>query len=167
VPHIVVHESPPNDPYVAWSNSADPQNYCFLTISSPNPLLWERDDCQLVDNCFADASSSICDSSAPATPNDFSCTFEQDLDTLFDEDIYEIQQYDGIHQRYEDEFVVPHYSVAPQSNDTTKSKFFFPDDDEEDSLPPLDDWYISIANRCMPPEEAEAVAAAAISVSCR
>ncbi|KAF8812221.1 hypothetical protein BYT27DRAFT_6410321 [Phlegmacium glaucopus] len=170
VPHIVIHESPPNDPYVAWNNSTDAQNYCFLTLFSPNPSLWGRDACQTADDCFTDDSSSLYDSSLPATPKDFASTFAQDLDTLFEEDTYEIQHCNDIHQQYGDEYLVPQYSVTPQSNDTTfssKAKFFIPDDEEEDSLPPLDDWYISIANRCMPPEEAEAVAAAAaVTVSC-
>jgi hypothetical protein len=71
------------------------------------------------------------------------------------------QYRDDVCQQYEDQFAVPQYS-GPQS---TSSKLFVLDDEEEDSLPPLDDWYIAIANRCMPPEEAEAVAAAA--GSCR
>ena len=77
--------------------------------------------------------------------------------------IYEIQHGDPIYQQYdEDDFMVPQYS-GPQSRNPSKSKFYIPDEDDEDSLPPLDDWYITIANRCMSPEEAEAVAAAAVS----
>ena len=106
------------------------------------------------DDYLTDASSSLYDSSAPVTPRDFSSTLEQDLDMLFNEDTYEVPQYS-----------------APELSDRTflsESKFFIPDDDEEESLPPLDDWYISIANRCMPPEEAIAVAAAAaMTVSCQ
>lgn len=108
------------------------------------------------DDYLTDASSSLYDSSAPVTPRDFSSTLEQDLDMLFNEDTYE----------------VPQYSVPEPSDRTflSESKFFIPDNDndDEDSLPPLDDWYISIANRCMPPEEAVAVAAAAaMTVSCQ
>ena len=156
VPHIVIHESPPNDLDVVWNNSPDSQDYCFLAISSPNPLLWEKDDYQIANN-YTDT-----DSSAPATPKDFSSSLEQDLDMLFGEGAYNTQHND--HQ-YE-ECIVPQYSES--RDDTTfpsKSRFFIPDDDEEDDLPPLDDWYITIANRCMLPEEAEAVAAAAAAMS--
>ena len=154
MPHIVIHETPLNDPYVVWNNSPESQNYCFLAISSPNPSLY---DYKSADNCFIDISSSLCDSSAPVTPKDFSSTLEQDLDIFFGEDTYEIQH----NNQNKDEFVIPQYS-EPRDDTTfsSNSKFFIPDD-EEDSLPPLDDWYITIANRCMPPEEAEAVAASA------
>ena len=148
MPHIVIHESPPNDPYVVWNNSPDTQNYCFLAISSPDPSLF---DYKTTDNCFTDASSSsLFDSSAPITPKDFSFTREQDLDILFGGDIYETR-----HNLSKDHFMIPpQYSEL--RDDTTfpsHSKFFIPDDKEEDSLPPLDDWYITIANRCMPPEK--------------
>jgi hypothetical protein len=156
VPHIVIHESPPNDLDVVWNNSPDSQNYCFLAISSPNPLLWDKDDYQIASN-YTDT-----DSSAPATPKDFSCTLEQDLHMLFGEGACNTQYND--HQ-YE-ECIVPQYS-EPRGDTAfpSKARFFIPDDDEENDLPPLDDWYITIANRCMPPEEAEAVAAAAAAMS--
>ena len=141
VPHIVIHESPPNDPYVVWNNSADSQNYYFLPISSPDPSLY---DYKITDNCFTDTSSSLFDSSCPVTPKDFSCTLEQDLDILFGEDSYKTQ----------------HDNQDELREDTTfpsNSKFFIPDDKEEDSLPPLDDWYFTIANRCMPPAQAATI----------
>ena len=116
-------------------------------------------------DCFTDtSSSSLCDSSAPVTPKDFSITLEKDLDIFFGENSCESQY----NNQNRDEFVISQYS---ESRDGTtfpsNSKFFIPDDKEEDSLPPLDDWYIAIANRCMPPEEAEtkATVAAAISLS--
>lgn len=162
VPHIAIHESPSNDPYVVWNNSSNFQDCCLLGTPSPNPSLQGRDDCLIVDKCLSDIFSSTCDSVAPVTPKDFSSTCEQDLDMFFDED--EIQHSDHIYGGYEDEFVVPQYS-KPHSKDTT-SRFFIPDDedDDEDSLPPLDDWYLAIANRCMPPEQAVAVAAAAAAM---
>jgi len=148
VPHIVIHESLFNDPYVVWRNSPDSQNYCFLSISSPDPSLY---DYKITDN-FTDTSSSLFDSSPPVTPKDFSCTLEQDLD-IFGEDTYETQHH--WHNQNKDEFMIPQYSEP--SDDTafpSNSKFItIPDDKEEDSLPPLDDWYITIANRCMPPEK--------------
>ena len=165
MPHIAIHESPPNDRYVVWNNSPHPQNYCFLAISSPNPLLWEKDNHGTADNYHTDTSFSLCNSYAPATPKDFSSTLEQDLDFLFGEDTHDTQH---IYQQYEAELVVRQCSEPRDDDDTTfplKSEFFI--DDEEDGLPPLDDWYIAIANRCMLPEEAEAVAAAAAaSLSC-
>jgi hypothetical protein len=157
VPHIVIHESPLNDPYIIWNNTPESQNYCFLAISSPDPSLY---DYEIADNCFTDTSSSLCDSSAPVTPKDFSSTHEQDLDIFFGEDTYETQHND--HNK--DEFVIPQYSELRDYTTTfpSNSRFFISDDKEEDiSLPPLDDWYITIANRCMPPEEAEAEGAAA------
>ena len=88
---------------------------------------------------------------------------------FFREDICEVQHHENIYQEYEDEYMVPQYS-QPQPQDMIsplQSKFFIPDDEEEDDLPPLDDWYITIAKRCMPSEEAAAVAAAAaMSASC-
>jgi hypothetical protein len=165
VPHIAIHESLPNDLYVVSSNSLDSPNYCFLAVSSPNPVLWEKDDYQIADGYPTDTLSSICGSSAPVTPKDFSSTLDQDLDMLFGGDAYDTQHNDHIHhQRHEEEFVVQQYSEP--TDDTifpSESKFFIPDEDEND-LPPLDDWYITIANRCMPPEEAQAVAAAAAAV---
>lgn len=166
VPHIVIHESPLNDPYVVWNNSPDSQNYCFLTISSPDPSLY---DDEIADNCFTDTSSSLCDSSAPVIPIDFSSTHEQDLDNFFGEDSYE-DSYETQHNNHnKDEFVILQYSEFKDDTTTfpSNSRFFTPDDNlkEEDSLPPLDDWYITIANRCMPPEEVEAAATAA-SVPC-
>ena len=137
VPHIVIHESPLNDPYVVWNNSPDSQNYCFLAIYSPNPSLYDYN---------TDTSSSLCDSSAPVTPDDFSSPLEQVLDTFFDEDICEMQ----LHNQDKDKFMIPQY-FEPRDDTTfpSNSKFFIPDDKEEDSLPPLDDWYITIANRCI------------------
>ena len=144
VPHIVIHESPLNDPYVVWNNSPDSQNYCFLAIYSPNPSLY---DYKMADNCVTDTSSSLCDSSAPVTPNDFSSTLEQVLDTFFGEDTCEMQRNNN---QDKDESMIPQ-DFEPRDNTTfpSNSKFFIPDDKEEDSLPPLDDWYITIANRCI------------------
>jgi hypothetical protein len=133
VPHIVIHESPLNDPCVVWNNLPDSQNYCFLAISSPDPTLY---DYEIADNCLTDTSSSLCDSSAPVTPKDFSSTHEQqDLDIFFGEDTYETQ-----HNHNKDEFVIPQYSEL-RDNTTTfplNSRFFISDDKEEDHiLPPL------------------------------
>ena len=48
--------------------------------------------------------------------------------------------------------MIPEYSELRDDDMDlpSNSKFFIPD---EDSLPPLDGWYITIANRCMPPGE--------------
>lgn len=143
MPHIVIHESPPNDPYVVWNNSPDSQNYCFLAISSPDPSIY---DYIITDNYFTDTSSSLFDSSAPVTPKDFSCPLEQDLDIFPGEDTYDTPN--------KDEFMIPRYfELSDGTTFPSNSKFFTPDDKEEDSLPPLDDWYITISNRCMPPEK--------------
>lgn len=144
VPHIVIHESPLNDPIVVWNNSPNSQNYCFLAISSPDPSLY---DYKITDNWFTDTSSSLCDSSAPVTPKDFSCTLEEDLDVLFAKDAYETQR----NNQSKDQFMIPQYSeLRDGTTFPSNSKFFIPDE-EEDSLPPLDDWYITISNRSMRP----------------
>ena len=136
VPHIVIHDSPFNDPYVVWNNSPDSQNYFFLSISSPDPSLYDR---KITDN-FTDTSSSLFDSTTPVTPKDFSCTLEQDLDIFPGEGSYVAQH----------KFMIPQYSERLRGDTTFPSNFNFliPDDKGEDSLPPLDDWYITIANRC-------------------
>lgn len=105
MPHIVIHESPLNDPYVVSNNSPDSQNYCFLAISSPDPSLY---DYIIADNCFTDTSSSLydSDSSAPVTPKDFSSTLEQDLEFFLGEDTYETQH----NNQNKDEFMILQYS---------------------------------------------------------
>jgi hypothetical protein len=143
VPHIVIHQSPLNDLIVVWNNSPNSQNYFFLAISSPASSYY---DYKITDtDYFTDASSSLCDSSAAVTPEGFSCMLEQDLDISPGEDTYETQ-----HNNHE-VTMIPQYSEL--RNDRTfpsNTKLFIPDD-KEDSLPPLDGWYIAIANRCMPP----------------
>ena len=79
----------------------------------------------------------------------FSRTLEHDLDILPDEGTYVTQH----NNQNEDKFMMPQYSERLRDDTTfpSNSKFLILDDKEEDSLPPLDEWYITIANRCIPP----------------
>lgn len=67
------------------------------------------------------------------------------MDIFFGDHTYETQH----NNQNKIEFVIPQHSESrDDASFPSNSKFFISDDEEDDSLPPLDDWYITIANPC-------------------
>ncbi|KAF8165565.1 hypothetical protein B0H34DRAFT_671377 [Crassisporium funariophilum] len=187
VPHIIAHDVPPQDTCLSLLNATPPQDcgagnalivqhervhYHNLpswnneVVYSPNNYYTHQEDDSSddqEDDCSIDTSSDW-DSPVSETHehllerNRFYLHHVEEDDE--DGDGFPYGNYADVPEEeqsgYPDELCATTFPPAP------KARFFIQeDDDEEDGLPSLDEWYISMAQRCMSPEAASAVVAAA------
>jgi hypothetical protein len=156
VPHIMISTPPQQDPWISYSNALnDPQDagfgqYLVVPSRMVNFINFEGspfndDDSDLESLLDADADSPP-DTPEPETPTD-----------LEDEDYFpsaEWQYSDDFEDHYHattkwtavDKLDAVPTIVAPLPPRPSKPIFYM-DDEDEDDLPPLDDWYLSVAAR--------------------
>ncbi|KAH8094869.1 hypothetical protein BXZ70DRAFT_341647 [Cristinia sonorae] len=154
VPHIIITEAPPQDPFEAQLNN------------TPNPQDAGYGYYLTVPNIYVDTINVPPPAPSPYTSYDdpyFACssseiTFSEDEDL---EGIYEsesgsdeddspmLRTPPNLPLEFEDIALSNNGFSGPKSDSLSSSSFEFDDneDDDEDSLPPFDDWYLNIAQR--------------------
>ena len=177
IPHIIINEPPPQDPWIVWHNATtSPQDHGFgryLTV--PHRLVWYTNVLDGTDDYWApsfpsqplqaeqfdledaDVSGSSSSESEPDTPDPDSLMD----DLLLDEngrDFHDLEIQDrgtiNVFDSCDDSpwsGIINRYSPkvsAPEIADS-KLKSLILTCDEEDALPPFDNWYQSVASRSM------------------
>lgn len=179
VPHIIINEPPPQDPWIPWSNATtNPQDQGFgqyLTV--PHRLVYQVHVATDDDDIDADTHEFY--TSMPLEEeeeSDFSCQDDDmvsgsfsssssesepetpDPDSLMDEFLLE-EEYDEEDEEDHHVHLFDSCDDSPWSgiinrysakaSAATFASVVACDESEEDELPPFDDWYQSIAARTL------------------
>ncbi|KAF9569258.1 hypothetical protein CPC08DRAFT_176775 [Agrocybe pediades] len=152
IPHIIIHEAPPNDPWVIFANGTNVQDCSFgNSLVAPSsrfrPLRYANlpgyaidqyyvDSCREDDDYFDDDASST-DSVCPSTPTGPSMEL----------DVFEAQSPAIANAADDDETAFDTSNVLWDVDRNRVKHLFFIDEDEDDGPPEWDDWFEAAASR--------------------
>ncbi|TFK22319.1 hypothetical protein FA15DRAFT_706429 [Coprinopsis marcescibilis] len=162
VPHIMLCTEPQQDPWIAHSNAVnDPQDVGFgryLVVPSRivnfiNVHNTRYDDDEYddtFDNLDVSDADSPPDTPEPSTPVDL----EDDLDYYspatrwqLDSEQDDQTEHSLIYETPPDKWTYEPRTTKTEMPPRPSRPIFYVEDEEEDDLPPLDDWYLSVASR--------------------
>ncbi|KAJ3507220.1 hypothetical protein NLJ89_g6426 [Agrocybe chaxingu] len=150
VPHILIHEAPPNDPSIVAANGTpiqvDDGGDALVVLSSRRPIVTYVNDTQYIldEDSRSSCSISSVESAGPETPMKLQRVTSGYFDEVVGTD--EISEFD--YSQYaalvaSEDFQRP---GSPTPDSLPRSKFYIEEDDDE--LPSIDDeWYASIIDR--------------------
>ncbi|CAA7260075.1 unnamed protein product [Cyclocybe aegerita] len=150
VPHILIHEAPPNDPSIVAANGTpiqvDDGGDTLVVLSSRRTIVTYVNDAQCIpdEDSRSSYSTSSVESAGPETPTELQSV----TSGYFDEAVGngDISEFD--YSQYavlvaSEDFQRP---GSPTPDSPPRSKFYIEEDDDE--LPSIDDeWYTSIIDR--------------------
>ncbi|EGO27660.1 hypothetical protein SERLADRAFT_406684 [Serpula lacrymans var. lacrymans S7.9] len=164
VPHIMISEPAPQNPWVAWQNAINPQDDTYLSIFPRCITFVGTDELPIHDNDGEARAAELAidemdqlesdipsrpDSPVPESPPDddevgyFHVAADADTCEMDPARCY----IDPFSQWNQKPTCYDHSNSAPYSQPSCDIRITEFDEDEDDSLPPFDDWYTSVLER--------------------